>query len=277
MIVDAQVHLWPPETPERPWMPGAAERAHMKEPLTYQRLLPMMVEAGVDRVIIVPPSWDGDRLDYAFEAVRAHPDRFAVMGRIPYAQRETAAKLLPNWLKQPGMLGIRINFARNPAGITDGSVDWLWGAAEAAGIPMMVHPPDYAWVVDRVAEQHPRLKLIIDHMGLSVQIAEEKRIPAAIEVTLKLARHPNVAVKVSAAPVYSNEPYPFRDMYPHLRRLIEAYGPQRSFWGSDLSHHFGRAPYRQYLTHFTEELDFLSADDKRWVMGEGILRFLGWK
>jgi hypothetical protein len=28
---------------------------------TIERLVPMMDEAGVDRVVIVPPSWPGDR------------------------------------------------------------------------------------------------------------------------------------------------------------------------------------------------------------------------
>ena len=42
-----------------------------------------MDAAGVARVVIVPPSWEGDRNDLALEAARLHPDRFAVMGRPP--------------------------------------------------------------------------------------------------------------------------------------------------------------------------------------------------
>jgi len=44
-----------------------------------------------------------------------------------------------------------------------------------------------------------------------------------------------------------------------------------------VTHSHGQIPYRQYVTHFSETLDFLSADDKRWVMGEGICEFLNWK
>ena len=39
--------------------------------------------AGVDRVILVPPSWEGYRNDYALEAAQKYPDRFAVMGKVP--------------------------------------------------------------------------------------------------------------------------------------------------------------------------------------------------
>jgi Amidohydrolase len=66
-------------------------------------------------------------------------------------------------------------------------------------------------------------------------------------------------------------------MTPHLKRLIEAYGPQRCFWGTDLTHQRGKYPYRMYVQHFDEELDFLSAEDRKLIMGEAILKFLGWK
>src|SRR5690349_19013782 len=70
-IVDSQVHLWPASTPERPWVPG--ERPQLPEPFTIERLIPMMDEAGVDRVVIVPPSLEGERVDYAQEAVKRYP------------------------------------------------------------------------------------------------------------------------------------------------------------------------------------------------------------
>src|SRR5437879_5610552 len=78
LIVDAQVHLWKAATPERPWVPGT--RPQLPEPFTIERLVPMMEEAGVDRVVIVPPTLEGERLDYAQEAVARYPGRFAIMG-----------------------------------------------------------------------------------------------------------------------------------------------------------------------------------------------------
>src|SRR4051812_9127216 len=94
MIVDAQVHLWTAETPEWRWIPGRAPQ--LPEPFTIEKLVPLMDEAGVDGVVVVPPSWPGDRNDYALEAARRYPDRFRVMGRIPLEKPESAA-LLPNW------------------------------------------------------------------------------------------------------------------------------------------------------------------------------------
>ena len=60
-IVDAQVHLWTAETPDWRWVPGA--KPQLPEPFTIEKLVPMMDEAGVDRVVVVAPSWPGDRYD----------------------------------------------------------------------------------------------------------------------------------------------------------------------------------------------------------------------
>ena len=67
LIVDAQVHLWKAEAPDWKWVSGL--QPQLPEPFTIERLVPMMDEAGVDRAVIVPPSWPGDRNDYALEAV----------------------------------------------------------------------------------------------------------------------------------------------------------------------------------------------------------------
>src|SRR5262245_44064178 len=67
-IVDSQVHLWKAESPDWPWVPGV--KPQLPEPFTIEKLVPMMDDAGVDRVVIVPPSWPGDRNDYALEAAK---------------------------------------------------------------------------------------------------------------------------------------------------------------------------------------------------------------
>ena len=78
-ITDSQVHVWGADTPDRPWPPGRAHQAQKPYPVTKDMLRNAMDEAGVARVVIVPPSWEGDRNDLALEAARLHPDRFAVM------------------------------------------------------------------------------------------------------------------------------------------------------------------------------------------------------
>src|SRR5438105_12441717 len=48
----------------------------------------------------------------------------------------------------------------------------------------------------------------------------------------------------------------------NVRRVFDAFGPRRCFWGTDMTNSFTKACYRQRVTHFTEELDFLSEDTR---------------
>ena len=276
-IVDAQVHLWKADSPDYPWDPGA--KPQLPEPFTMERALGLMDEAGVNRVVIVPPSLN-DRNSYALEAAKRHPDRFAVMGRIPLQDPKSAA-LLPTWRQQPGLLGVRLTFntLATRAWLSDGTTDWFWPAAEKAGIPVMFLAVGEVPRFARIAERHPQLTLIIDHMGLNSSSRANRvteMIPAAIDQAVALAKYPNVSVKFSGAVGNSLEPYPFRDMALHLRRLFDAYGPQRCHWATDITNSLTIASYRQRVTHITEELSFLSASDKEWVMGRAILARLKW-
>ena len=274
MIVDAQVHLWKAESDDWKWVPG--RKPQLPEPFTIEKLVALMDEAGVDRVVVVPPSWPGDRNDYGLEAAKRYPDRFHVMGRIPLEKPESAA-LLPKWREQPGMLGIRLTFLGDQAPwLTNGIADWFWPAAEKAGVPVMVFAPTRGPDFARIAEQHPGLTMIIDHMNLTLDIRKTIGLEAAITQTVALAKYPNVSCKVSASPGLSEEAYPFADMKPHLKRVVEAFGRERCYWGTDMTNSFAKATYRQRITQFTETLDFLTEEDKDWVMGRAILKRLNW-
>jgi predicted TIM-barrel fold metal-dependent hydrolase len=275
MIVDAQIHLWKAESPDWKWVPGM--KPQLPEPFTIERAVPLMDDAGVDRAVVVPPSWPGDRNDYGIEAAKRYSNRFAVMGRFPLQDPKSAA-LLPKWKEQPGMLGIRLTFLTpTMAGwLKDGTADWFWPAAEKAGLPVMFLASMQGPVFASIAERHPNLTLIVDHMGVTSAVVHAGRVSEAIKHTLSLAKFPNVSVKLSASPLISKEAYPFADMTPHIRALFEAYGPRRCYWGTDITNSFNKATYRQRITHFTETLDFMSEDDKDWVMGRSILDRLKW-
>jgi predicted TIM-barrel fold metal-dependent hydrolase len=275
MIVDAQIHLWKAESEDWKWVPGAVPQ--LPVPFTIERAISMMDEAGVDRAVIVPPGWPGDRNDYALEAVKRYPTRFRIMGKLPLQDSKGAA-LLPKWKEQPGMVGLRVifNTPQLMPLLTDGSVDWLWAAAEKADLPVMCFAPGRSPDFGRVAERFPGLQLIIDHMNVTAAMVAENKLAEGIAATVALAKHPNVSVKVSASPGLSKEPYPFRDVTEHVKRVFDAYGPQRSYWGTDITNSYAKASYRQRISHFTEELSFLSESDKDWVMGRAIMQRLKW-
>ena len=273
-IVDAQVHIWGADTPDRPWPPGRAQDVQKPYPVTKEMVLSAMDEAAVDRAVLIPPSWEGDYNDLVLEAARRHPDRFAAMGRLAIDRPESRA-LVAGWTRQPGMLGIRLTFHHEAhrQWLFDGTADWLWPAAARAGVPIMVYAPASVRKIEAIAARHPALRLVIDHLALGVHARGNLAFVELADVC-RLARLPNVAVKASALPCHSTLPYPFRDLHPHIRRVYDSFGPKRMFWGTDWTRL--PCPWREAVTLFTEELPWMTDEDKRWVMGHGLCQFLGW-
>jgi predicted TIM-barrel fold metal-dependent hydrolase len=276
IITDSGLHVWRAEAPDRPWQAGRT--AHLDTPIGYEDLRAMMDEAGIDRAVLIPPSWEGDRIDYSLEAVAKYPTRFAIMGRLPI-QNPEARRLIETWKDQPGALGVRLTFHHewDRPWMTDGTADWFWPAAERLGIPVMLNAPTLQSEIGKIAARHPNLRLILDHMGRVKGMKDEALAPA-IEQTLTLAKYPNAFVKLTLAPTCSSEPYPYRNLHGYIRRLIDAFGPRRAFWGTDLSAMLSRCncTYAQAVTMFTEEMPFLSTSDLEWIMGRGLAECLPW-
>ena len=131
-IVDAQVHIWGQTI--KP--PTGAHRKVSK--FTAEELLKEMDEAGVDAALIHPPSsWDPDSNALAIEAAKKYPDRFAVMGQFP-PENPANARLMPGWRQQPGMKGLRwaLLYPDEQTLLHEGKLDWIWPAAEKAGLPV---------------------------------------------------------------------------------------------------------------------------------------------
>jgi len=266
-IVDAQVHIWTSGTP-----------VHVHRQVssyTADELLRDMDEAGVDGAVLHPPSWDPDANPVAIRAAGMHPDRLSVLAFFDVTAPD-AREQLRRLLDTPGVVGLRFAFLK-PAEthwLTDGSIDWLWPEAERAGTPVGLLVPKQLDVVDRIAARHPGLRLMIDHMA-RLRSTQDAESFADLDKLLALARHPNVAVKATGAPSYSSEPYPYRNIQPWMRQIFEAFGPSRMFWGTDIT----RMPcsWRQCVTLFTEELDWLKGRDLEQVMGKALCDWIGWR
>jgi predicted TIM-barrel fold metal-dependent hydrolase len=273
-IIDSQVHIWAAETPEKPFAKENASPPHRAVALGHDELLREMDNAGVARCILVPPTWEADRNDTSLEAARQHPDRFRVMGKLALTNPNGRA-LMETWKQEPHMLGIRMVFNRGQSAqwLNDGAADWFWDAAEKYDIPVMTLAPGDVPKLGEIAARHPGLRLIIDHMGLN-SVLRGKPLGPSVDNVITLARFKNVAVKVSALPCYVDEAYPFPTLHPLVRRVVDAFGPQRCFWGTDLSHL--PCPYKQVVTLFTEEMKSLSPTELEWIMGRGIAEWLRW-
>ena len=266
-IADSQAHLWKSVRPVK----TDPERQHDKTVFGKAEALKDMDAVGVARLVIIGGEHNND---YQLEVARELPDRFAVVGRLNLDMQESRDQLA-HWKEQRGMLGLRISAVTGQTSLeTEGRAHWVWSAAERAGVPIMIWLPGSLSLIEDVAGRHPGLKLTIDHMGIG-RNAKGPGTFAHIPELVALAKYSNISVKTSGLPAHSSEPYPFRDLDPHIHRVVDAFGPQRVFWGSDIT----RMPvsYRQCITHFTEELPWLNERDKELIMGHALCDWIGWK
>jgi predicted TIM-barrel fold metal-dependent hydrolase len=280
-IADSQVHVWTEETPDRPWIPGARERirlnGHREEAFSYEELIQLMDEGGVDRAILVPPSWEGDRLDYSLEACEKYPDRLGIMARVTLNKPEEGKAQLREYMTIPHVKGVRLTFHRpiDRNWMIDGTADWFWPFAEELEVKAMVHAPIWKAELGQIAQRHPGLKLIVDHMGILARSVDDA-IDYWVQETADLCVHPNVFVKVSAVPGYSTHEYPYDNINKFVRALIEKMGPERCFWGTDLTRLMGHGlTYTMLVEQFTKHMG-LTEEQLEWVMGRGLCECLDW-
>ena len=274
LITDSQVHIWEVDRPDRPWPHPWRNQPQLPDGFSAEQMLAAMDGAGVDRAIIVPPTWAGDGNETALDTVARYPNRFAIMGRID-TEAPGAAELLERWLQQPNMLGIRMTF-RVPVYrdlLVTGKLEWFWDACDRLGIPVTCLVAGEASLLEPVAAKHPGLTLGIDHMGCNLEAPPEHAF-ASIDETLALAKYPKVFVKVSSAPCFSEQDYPYADVIPYLKRFYDAFGPQRMMWGADLTRL--RGTYEDCLRQFKEALYFLSYPEREMVLGLTAAQILNW-
>ncbi|MBV8778993.1 MAG: amidohydrolase [Alphaproteobacteria bacterium] len=269
-IVDAQIHTW------GQGLPSNASHIQVTH-FSPAEAIALMDAGGIDAAVIHPPGWDPNSTEMALKAVQDYPGRFAVMGAVPL-DRPDSRERIATWRNQKGMLGLRYGFLHDPAKqrLADGDYEWLFVEAEKAGVPIAALATDSLAVLGRVAERHPGLRLTIDHLGGRGGLTTLKDHAAMthIPALLALATLPNVAVKATGAPGYSAEAYPYPTMQSYLRQIYDAFGPDRVFWGTDIT----KMPcsWRQCATMFTEELPWLKGRDLELVMGEALCAWWGW-
>lgn len=286
-IVDAQVHLFTVHGGDYPWDPDvlgdpglAAMRARFHshaEQASAEAMLALMDAEGVHGALVVSPSIYGYDNSYSVSAWARHPNRFRVVGRVD-SGRPDVEDALAEWGAHPAFVGLRLNLWAAPAidRFLAGGDDRMLAAAHRAGLRVCVNAPGRFDLLRRIATEFPELPLIIDHLGLFEVAMLDPGYGdtfAKLDGLLDLAAFEQVAVKLTSVPLLSRELYPHRDVWPHLHRVIAAFGPERLMWGSDQTVFDHAYAETVDLIRTTDEL---GDGDKRLILGDTLRRVWGW-
>jgi L-fuconolactonase len=271
-IIDAQIH--------EPW-PGVPLTDEQK-PETSAWQVELAREAmdaiGVDMALAVT--------DEAFInlAHQRYPGRFPGVHTFWHTHPDLGAEVRrirahPAMVAGRALIGNFLNAEMRPE-FDQGVFDPIYAAAEEVGLPIFNSTHGGCARLAEVAERHPGLTLIVDHIGVAQHPVSPPETMSwrTFPDLLALARYPNVAVKLCGGPLLSEQAYPFEDLWPYYDRLFAAFGFDRVMWGSDYTRPRtadlprGDRPRKRGLT-YAENLnhllrsDRIGIEDKRWLFG----------
>src|SRR5215475_7106459 len=263
-IIDPHVHVWKHD-PAFPFAQGANVPARDAAPET---LLEHMKTNGVARTVIIQVIHYRYDNSYLASVLKQYPNVFRGVARVDPLNPEAPDHL--SKLTEQGFRGVRLSPAGNATG------DWihgplmppLWKRCEELKVPMTVLAPISRMPeVGQLIEKYPSLTVVIDHMA-DCPVDQ----PAELDKLIALKRFPKVFVKVSHTWSLSRQPYPWLDSQELVKRLHAAFGPQHLMWATDWPILESVAKYPQALTVVRDEMKFLNADDKSWMLSKTIER-----
>jgi predicted TIM-barrel fold metal-dependent hydrolase len=289
-IVDAQLH------DPAPWLKWSSYDIRTGHDLLTELVLAYLDALGIWGAILVP----GDE-EWVEAAANTQPSRLAyilrVNPRIPDLDRFVAET---KGQREAGLLALRASIGWPLDGsevkrFEEGVWDPVFTTCEKYQVPVFLMISGWLPLAAAIAQRHPDLTIIIDHLGLHQPPRVKRESPPlkSLPELLALARYPNVAVKLCGLPALSNDAFPYTDVVPHLRSIVDAFGATRLMWASDISRFYGRMgllcnvtpgsegqypgkhTYAESL-NFIRHCDQLTPDEKEAILGKTVHGLLGW-
>ncbi len=265
-IIDAHSHIWTRDVARYPLAAGTTLDDLDPPSFTTAELLRTARAEKVQRVVLIAHhKFYGFDNTYMTDAARQHPGTFKVVGMVddtrPHpdvemkrllAQHVTGFRIVPairgeKWLDNPGMRAM-----------------WKCAAETGQAICCLINPENLP-EVDAMCRRYPDTRVVIDHfarIGVDGHIHESDLAALAA-----LARRPQTFVKISAYYALGKKQPPYHDLVPMIKRLYETFGPARLMWASDAPYQLvGDNTYRDSIALVRDHIDFVSADDRDWLL-----------
>ena len=285
-VVDTHMHVWAKHPSRYPFpYPYSKDFRGPPKDATIEMLLDDMDRNGCTHAILVQCIYHGWDNAYVADSLAHAPHRLRAHGLIDPADPKVADKL-EYWIVDRGLHGMRFSPVYYQDGQHGGDA-WLdapethalWERAEKydAVFNFFIAPAQLQRL-GTMAQAHPNVRVVVDHVGNCNVRADD---PAAdFRKLTDLARFSNVWVKVSELTAASKTAvYPFEDTWPWVKRVYEAFGPDRLLWGTGYPGASRAANNRPTLA---DEIDlirtripFFSDEDREKILGRNAVALWG--
>lgn len=272
--IDTHMHVWSGDPQQFPF-------AHPYEPTfqppaiaaTAERLVEEMDQFGMTHCVLVQTIYHGWDNRYLAACLRAYPQRFRGQGLIDPTTPDVAERL-EYWIQEHGLSGMRfspIYYLGKDDWLTAPTSHALWRKAEELGAVFNFFiRTDQLPKLEVMIRQFPQVPVVIDHLARVDLRAANPLVE--FQKLLALEKYPRVWAKISELSVLSpSGKFPYRDTFPWVRRLYDAFGADRLLWGTDFPGatraQAGRPSLREELDLVESELSFLSTSDRDKIFG----------
>ena len=225
-MIDTHVHLF--SEPGDPRFPTHANAPYQpKVGFGPNQLKALMPGSGIEGVVLVHPEpyqddhrWLMHCLD-ELEGISRGICHFFPQNPNTPAQIKAIAT-------DPRIVGVRLHAyapERLPP-LDRNTLTSFWTAAMDAGLLVQLHlEPRYALAFTPILERFPQVPVIIDHCGRPLQ-----GTPEEFEKIIAWSRFPQIFMKLSV--LTPRDQYPHRDIGPFVKKLYDAFGPDRLLFGA---------------------------------------------
>ncbi len=274
-LIDSHSHIWTPDIHHYPLAKGFKVEDMSPRSFTAEELLAICRPSQVGRVNLIQMSYYEYDNSYMLDMIALYGDRFVGTAIIDPLGSNPAGEM--GSLQPRGVRAIRIQpqYSKQPPArwlAPDGYKAMFSEAARTQMVLSCLIGPDGIPEVDRMCQAYPNSPLIIDHLariGVDGTINDQD-----VQALCDLAKHPRVYVKVGAFYALGKKTPPYTDLAPLIRRVLQAFGSRRLMWESDCPFQVVDHTYDQSVALVRDHLEFLSPDDRSWLLSKTADRLL---
>ncbi len=263
--IDAHVHVWTPDVAAYPLDRDFKVSDMQPSSFTPEELFAHCKPVGVSRVVLIQMSFYKYDNSYMLDMLAKHPGVFSGVGIVDPSAKDLPAQMQA--LAQRGVRGFRIHARNNEARdwVDDAGMGRLWttAAQEDLAVCPLINPSDIPYI-DALCNKFGDTKVVVDHfarIGINGTIDGDQ-----LDALCRLARYPKVHVKTSAFYALGKKRPPYTDLLPMIRRLLDAFGPQRLMWASDCPYQVGGGHTYEQSIALIRDADGVSDDEKQWLL-----------
>ncbi|WP_129336301.1 amidohydrolase family protein [Cellulomonas endophytica] len=268
-LVDTHVHVWDldgdPPTVTYPWLTsGPLHRTH-----ALAEVAPAMRAAGVGALVLVQAADSLTETDALLGVAASSPLSATVVGWLPLADADACRRRL-DASDAPALVGVRhlVHDEPDPGWLLRADVDAGLFVLERAGLVLDVpaERPDLLDVLPVLADRHPGLVVVLDHLGkppvTSGWGSEAARLWA--RQVAEVARRPTTVAKLSGLELARPDGSTAGDddVRPFVEHALACFGSDRMLLGGDWPVSTLQADYATVMGRLSRIADALSPDER---------------